>query len=57
MRAAGIHVVESPALLGETVERVLGKKKAGAAAKRTRPARTKRKASGTRRKPSTKKKR
>jgi succinyl-CoA synthetase alpha subunit len=27
MRAAGIHVVESPALLGETVERILGKKK------------------------------
>ncbi len=36
MRAAGIHVVESPALLGETVERVLRRKKR--APKSPRPA-------------------
>jgi len=29
MKKAGIHVVESPALLGETMDRVLGKKKPG----------------------------
>lgn len=47
MRAAGIHVVESPALLGETMERVLkalkkgksstGKPKSGAALARKKP--------------------
>lgn len=29
MKAAGIHVVDSPALIGEMVERVLGRRKAG----------------------------
>jgi succinyl-CoA synthetase alpha subunit len=45
MRAAGIHVVESPALLGETVERVLRKKKsrkpAPAAKRKSAPRRKK----------------
>jgi succinyl-CoA synthetase alpha subunit len=59
MRAAGIHVVESPALLGETVERVLRKKKNGrpAAPRRTSSAKSKRKPAGTRRTPAKKKKR
>jgi succinyl-CoA synthetase alpha subunit len=41
MRRAGIHVVESPALIGETLERVLrGKKKATGARKRKSPRRS-----------------
>jgi len=46
MRAAGVHVVESPALLGETMERVL--KKAGLLEKRTpsKPARRKSRIAG-----------
>lgn len=32
MKKAGIHVVENPALIGETLERVLGGKKRGGAA-------------------------
>lgn len=46
MRAAGIHVVESPALIGETVERVLKSKKKskGKMKKRGRPKTAKRSA-------------
>jgi hypothetical protein len=59
MRAAGIHVVESPALLGETVERVLRKKKNGrpAAPRRTSSVKSTTKPAGTRRTPAKKKKR
>ena len=44
MKKAGIHVVESPALLGETMDRVLGKKRPGLKKKGARgkgPARVK----------------
>jgi len=42
MRAAGIHVVESPALLGETIEKVLKRKAGGKRSpKRDRPEKAK----------------
>jgi succinyl-CoA synthetase alpha subunit len=59
MRAAGIHVVESPALLGETVERVLRKKKSSGSApvRRTTTAKPTKKPAAKRRTPAKKKKR
>jgi succinyl-CoA synthetase alpha subunit len=51
-REAGIHVVESPALIGETMERVLkSSKRVSLRAKSARPARTAARRKGTLKKP------
>jgi succinyl-CoA synthetase alpha subunit len=45
MRAAGIHTVQSPADIGETIAKVLGKSKARSSSKKKSAAKSKRRGS------------